>query len=610
MSELGRWSLGVFFSVYLGDVEGFRGWRLASSRHARQLGLSVRIETRVLADGSRLGLGWLANGLRAEWPRFVETAGEIAAMSYGNETDESRNVIAVRVSLLQREVSFRLPLASPQRLYYARVRSGWVFSDDLRLVTSLTNARLDAHAVYLLFQYGAVPPGVALFSEVRRAPNGHMLVAGLADNSVRCTQLTDPSGPQPFAGTPEDAERVLTDQLDKILDPLPRGAVLYFSGGVDSGLLAARIAQLGRQDVQLVSFAFDGDDMEYQIAARMASHLRLRCERVSCDPGQAVGVLERARQDYSFPFGDISTIPTNLLVQASLSQAASAATVVEGTGADGSFGLGALFRKWRLVYAAPQSVRRLIAGLYDLLSLWRTDSRIERLSRFVRKSAVLPLTHAVLAQNALHGIAYDAPRDALGELSLIGTRYLDDLGRNLPPQDRLTLFDLLWVCAGRMAPKTFDPLRTRGIRPIYPFLEPSVLALSSRLSWDVKCPLGVPKGLLKRALSRHVPAGWVYRRKIGFTRRSLARAVFQSAPVQEFLHDVVLSPHNPLRVFFRRDVVQQMIKRARHDSLSVGAYTFLWTVAFASSWLRVKSDPAMDIDDPMVPVTAVPSISC
>jgi asparagine synthetase B (glutamine-hydrolysing) len=610
MSELGRWSLGVFFSVYLGDVEGFRGWRLASSRHARQLGLSVRIETRVLADGSRLGLGWLANGLRAEWPRFVETAGEIAAMSYGNETDESRNVIAVRVSLLQREVSFRLPLASPQCLYYARVRSGWVFSDDLRLVTSLTNARLDAHAVYLLFQYGAVPPGVALFSEVRRAPNGHMLVAGLADNSVRCTQLTDPSGPQPFAGTPEDAERVLTDQLDKILDPLPRGAVLYFSGGVDSGLLAARIAQLGRQDVQLVSFAFDGDDMEYQIAARMASHLRLRCERVSCDPGQAVGVLERARQDYSFPFGDISTIPTNLLVQASLSQAASAATVVEGTGADGSFGLGALFRKWRLVYAAPQSVRRLIAGLYDLLSLWRTDSRIERLSRFVRKSAVLPLTHAVLAQNALHGIAYDAPRDALGELSLIGTRYLDDFGRNLPPQDRLTLFDLLWVCAGRMAPKTFDPLRTRGIRPIYPFLEPSVLALSSRLSWDVKCPLGVPKGLLKRALSRHVPAGWVYRRKIGFTRRSLARAVFQSAPVQEFLHDVVLSPHNPLRVFFRRDVVQQMIKRARHDSLSVGAYTFLWTVAFASSWLRVKSDPAMDIDDPMVPVTAVPSISC
>jgi asparagine synthetase B (glutamine-hydrolysing) len=485
-----------------------------------------------------------------------------------------------------------------------------VFSDDLRLVTSLTNARLDAHAVYLLFQYGAVPPGVALFSEVRRAPNGHMLVAGLADNSVRCTQLTDPSGPQPFAGTPEDAERVLTDQLDKILDPLPRGAVLYFSGGVDSGLLAARIAQLGRQDVQLVSFAFDGDDMEYQIAARMASHLRLRCERVSCDPGQAVGVLERARQDYSFPFGDISTIPTNLLVQASLSQAASAATVVEGTGADGSFGLGALFRKWRLVYAAPQSVRRLIAGLYDLLSLWRTDSRIERLSRFVRKSAVLPLTHAVLAQNALHGIAYDAPRDALGELSLIGTRYLDDFGRNLPPQDRLTLFDLLWVCAGRMAPKTFDPLRTRGIRPIYPFLEPSVLALSSRLSWDVKCPLGVPKGLLKRALSRHVPAGWVYRRKIGFTRRSLARAVFQSAPVQEFLHDVVLSPHNLLRVFFRRDVVQQMIKRARHDSLSVGAYTFLWTVAFASSWLRVKSDPAMDIDDPMVPVTAVPSISC
>ena len=604
----------MFFSAYLGDIEGLRAWRLASSRHARGLGLSLKIETRELAGGSRLGMGWLANELRTHQPRlFVETAGEIVATTYGNATEESEStVIALQASLLRRELTFRLPLATPQHLYYARVRSGWVFSDDLRLVASLADARLDAHAVYLLFQYGAVPPGVSLYSGVQRAPNGHMLVAGLAANSVRCTQLDDPSGSQPFVGTLDEAERAVTDLLDRILEPLPGGAVLYFSGGVDSGLLAARIAHLGRHDIQLVSFAFDAADSEHRMATQMASRLGLRCERVSYEPGQAVGVLERARQDYSFPFGDISTIPTNLLVHASLPQAAAAATVVEGTGADGAFGLGALFRKWHLAYAAPPAVRRLVAGIYDRLALWRTDSRVERLSRFVRKSADLPLPYSVLAQNALRGIAYDAPSEASGRLSLIGTRYLEDLGRDLTARDRLTLFDLVWVCAGRMAPKTFDPLRTRGIRPIYPFLEPPVVALSSRLSWDVKCPLGVSKGLLKRMLARDLPLEFVYRRKMGFTRRALARAVFQSAPMQEFLHDVILSPHNPLREFCRLDVVQQMIAHARHDALSVGAYTFLWTVAFATAWLPAESGAGMHDDRSMVPAsTAAPSIiSC
>ena len=82
--------------------------------------------------------------------------------------------------------------------------------------------------------------------------------------------------------------------------------------------------------------------------------------------------------------------------------------------------------------------------------------------------------------------------------------------------------------------------------------------------------------------------------------------------MQEFLHDVILSPHNPLRDFCRLDVVREMIERARHDALSVGAYTFLWTVAFATAWLRAESGAGMHDDRPTLPAsTAAPSIiSC
>ena len=69
----------MFFSAYLGDVEGFRARRLASSHHVRRLGLSLKIETRELVDGPCVGLGWLGDRLRTHRPRFVETPDEIVA---------------------------------------------------------------------------------------------------------------------------------------------------------------------------------------------------------------------------------------------------------------------------------------------------------------------------------------------------------------------------------------------------------------------------------------------------------------------------------------------------------------------------------------------------
>lgn len=582
----------MFFTACLGNAEELEQWRRAASDHARWLGLSFDLETRKLPDGGHLGLGWFVHRRQGGEERFVEAKGEILASTCGNAG------ITLRASLRESELACVVPLATPQHMYYARIGSGWVFADDLRFIAGLVDARLDPRAIYLLLQYGAVPPGLALYTGVGRVPNGHTLVVRLASATPRCIPLPTPDRTSGGGGAlyrhADDAERAVAEQLDAILEPLPWNSVLYFSGGVDSGLLAARLAQCGRQDVRLISFAFDTADDEHRLAVRMASHLGFTCERVSYEPRQAVDVLERAGRDYSFPFGDISTIPTNLLVHASLPSAGAAATVIEGTGADGAFGLGALYEKWHRAYRIPQALRRQVGKLYDALGLWRADSRVERLARFVRKSAELPLPHSVLAQNALQGIAYDAPAASRADLAATGTRYLEALATGATAADRLTLFDLMWVCAGRMAPKSFDPLRSRGIRPVYPFLDPGMVSLSTQLSWDVKCPENVPKGMLKRMLARDVPADMVYRRKMGFTRAASARAVFRSPPVQEFLQDVVLSAHNPLREFCRMGVVRDLIERARHDGLSVGAHSFLWTVAFVTAWLGSRDQDRGD----------------
>ncbi len=187
----------------------------------------------------------------------------------------------------------------------------------------------------------------------------------------------------------------------------------------------------------------------------------------------------------------------------------------------------------------------------------------------------------MLALNSLDGIAFDVPSGA-------PVRAPD--AESLLPEEHLSQLDLAWVCAGRMAPKTFDPLRGRGVHPIYPYLEPDLLGVSSSLSWSVKSAGGEAKSLLKTILARQLPASLVYRKKSGFTPPY--RATLASGPLQEFLHDVVLTPANPVLEWCDVPTIRDLVKRAGSGAhLSAGAIDFLWTLAFTSGWVRQLPPP-------------------
>ncbi len=158
------------------------------------------------------------------------------------------------------------------------------------------------------------------------------------------------------------------------------------------------------------------------------------------------------------------------------------------------------------------------------------------------------------------------------------------LSTGAEPRTRLSLLKLMWVSPGRSVQKAFDPLRARGIRPFHPFLQPTIVSFSSSLSWEVKYADGEDKVLLKRLLARDIPPEWVYRSKIGFTRPP--HATFAQAAVQEFLHEVVLSPHNVLLDYCKLEMVRQLVERSHQRSLGDGVYNFLCTLMITSAWLR------------------------
>jgi asparagine synthase (glutamine-hydrolysing) len=111
-----------------------------------------------------------------------------------------------------------------------------------------------------------------------------------------------------------------------------------------------------------------------------------------------------------------------------------------------------------------------------------------------------------------------------------------------------------------------------------------MVRLSASLTWEQKCPGGETKGLLKRALAQRVPHDLVYRRKSGFIPPF--ETMLTTPSMQAFLHDIVLSPANPVMGTLRPDIVRRMIERGGQGRpLNLETYFFLWGVTFLSGWL-------------------------
>jgi asparagine synthase (glutamine-hydrolysing) len=358
---------------------------------------------------------------------------------------------------------------------------------------------------------------------------------------------------------------------------------LYFSGGVDSSLLAARLQALGLAGIHLINFSFGADDPEGQQALRVAGHLGLDCQQVIYEPASVAPMLRRIGRDYSFPFVDRSVIPTNLLVRASLPSITGSRIVVEGTGADGAFGA---WQPNSRVANLPQPVRELLAGGYGWLGLWRQPSEMERVARLARGSVQMSAAHSlVIAQNVLDQIAYRVPEDARQDIEGALGKHIQVLGAGLEIEQQFSLLDLVHICAGIFAAKSFDPLRTAGIRPVYPFLEPPMLRLSTSLAYRAKSSPGNAKAVLKRLLARHLPSELIDRPKSGFVPPM--QSILAQPAVQAFVQESVLAADNPVLDYCRAPALHLLLARAADNQpLTKGAYRFVWAVIFASAWLK------------------------
>ena len=434
----------------------------------------------------------------------------------------------------------------------------------------------DEAAVFSVLQFGAIVPPLSPWKGVRRFKPGYRY-HGIKATEPERLNLTENHPPWNVEEKSHELDRLLDDDLRNALNAQPN-PVLLFSGGVDSGLLASRLANLECRNVLLLNYSFQEVDPESLLAEAMAKHLGLRFERISakralCD------CLEKPGQIYPQPFGDHSTVPTFELACASVDQLrGKQCLILDGTGADGGFGMTNKLHAWARVGRVPAFLRQWASLIYSV-GLWRRKGGVEHLFRVLRRSVDMPLLSAVLAQNPLAGCLYqDAASNDVHEL-------LSDwvggwVGQSLP--HRIVAADLALTCANTFAQKGQPIFESGGHKVHYPFLQNPVVALA--LSSIGHFAGNEPKAALKRSLARDVPHKMVYRPKSGFVDPR-AMVFFDPAFLTHFR--AAADASSPLSGFLKQKaLVKACDLLANKASLPSQTLNCIWAITFMDRWYR------------------------
>ncbi len=216
-------------------------------------------------------------------------------------------------------------------LVYAHLPGEFAFGSTVRsLLAWLPPDRRGRSAesidAYLAHRY--IPAPRTILTHVARLPNGHRLTYDLASDRIALARYYVP------APAADDCAARL-DEAVELRTVADRPVGVFLSGGVDSAVVAARLAELGHAGLPTFSAVFPGSEYdESGAAAATARALGLpnQAVPVPLSPGADFEAIVAALDE---PFADPSAFPTWYLARATVRQVT---VVLGGDGGDELFG--------------------------------------------------------------------------------------------------------------------------------------------------------------------------------------------------------------------------------------------------------------------------------
>ena len=458
-------------------------------------------------------------------------------------------------------------------LLWTRLPDGTLaFASELKALLRLPQVSreidLDAIDAYLALQY--VPGNQTALRGIHKLPPGHVLVAEGETERIERYWRPEPAESSTHEG--EWLERVRATVGDavrqRLVADVPLGALL--SGGIDSSIVVALMAQASSQPVRTFTVGFPDSRYDERAYARaVASRYGTVHEEVEIKEDIA-SMLPRLAATFDEPLGDEAAFPTFLIAE----QARRHVTVaLAGDGGDEAFAGYERYIAHRLAERIPGRVAEGSAAALRLLPVARREprSRLFRATRFLdvasapggERYARLMEVFPVELRRKLWSDARQAQRVPL-EPSRPGVTGLQSLDiETYLPGDLLLKADLASMA---------HSLELRS-----PFLDHDVVALGLALPDSLKTHRREGKVALRRAFAADLPAEVAGRGKSGF---GVPLGRWFRSDLRDTAHDLLSGD----RGWFRPDTVRRLLDE--HESGRADHGHRLWCLLMLELWVR------------------------
>jgi asparagine synthase (glutamine-hydrolysing) len=480
-------------------------------------------------------------------------------------------------------------------LYYWVDREGIAFASEPKAFLSDPSFRsevnLEAISHYLTYQY--VPAPWSAFRGVHKLQPAHYLV--VKNGKISAERYWKLSYANTFQGSKKDACVELLDKLKKaveirLISDVPLGA--FLSGGIDSSVTVALMAQLGVSPLKTFSIGFEQPEYnELPYARSVAQQYGTEHHEFIVTP-RASDLFPKLVWHYNEPFADSSAIPTFYLAEMTRNHVTVA---LNGDGGDEDLA------------GYDRYVANALSGWYEYLPR-SMRSLLRRASQWLPgpyqpKSFLSRAQHflGVLDQDPKHRYAHWVShfypslkekvctpefldeakgRDSLGLIVKAYSRsdasdFIDatldvDVNTYLP-DDLLVKVDIATMAYG---------LEARS-----PFLDHEVMEFCASLPSWMKLRGLEKKHILKLCIRDLLPRDIIKRPKMGF---GVPIDHWFRKELKDFTYDQLLSSRAIQRGYFQRKAVQQLLdEHVNH----IRAWPYqLWNLLMLELWHRMFID--------------------
>jgi asparagine synthase (glutamine-hydrolysing) len=474
-------------------------------------------------------------------------------------------------------------------VYYRNANGRLTFGSEIRAVLAAEAGRpnVDPAALSQFLRYRYTPSPLTIFSGIRKLAPGTMLVV---ENGECHERRWYDYAPTPFEESTSENE--LTEELLRLyraaikrhlLSDVPLGILL--SGGLDSGLLLALMAEHGQEwPAYTVGYGASFEDDELADAAESASLLGGRHVPVQIDQQEFERSLPQIVDCVEEPIASSSIVPMYFVCKRAREDVKVAFI---GQGPDELFGgykrhLGVHYgHAWRTL---PQPVRRAVRSVVDWLPRNETAKRgvyalgmEDRLARYEHTFSLAPaerITALFRQELRPHTIEPVAAWPVL----LSQAERLGDLAAFQHLEIRSSLPDELLMFADKMS-------MAHRLEARVPYLDRTVVEFAERLSSSMKIKGMKGKHLHRRVCESFLPAPILRRKKRGFAVNVVDR--WFRSPVENSLSDFLLDDASLIFGLLEPAPVRALLdehRSGRHDNHKV-----LFSLAMFEAWLRGSS---------------------